>query len=186
MDLENAELDPQTWVHGYVQGNKKAAERLAEHLLATLQRRIKRLGVPTQDVDDISQSCAVEILSRIDEFDSSKGHLDAWINGFALNAVRMHRRSMGTKRTQNLSMEEYPNLGYEVANATSRKDVLARALQSIDIIDRELLHLRFAMNLSSTEIGEISNMNSAQARKRISRAVERLRRDPLMRQLLSN
>lgn len=185
MSLESAEINPHGWIKGYVSGDEVATEKLANHVVATLQRKIRRLGVSPQDVEDLSQACAMEVLRRMKEYDPSRGQLESWIGGFALNAVRMHRRAMAGRKLKDLPIEEMPNLGYEVAAATTRKDLLLRALETIDIVDRELLHLRFALNLSSAEIAVVSNMNAAQARKRISRAVEKLRQHGAVQQLLT-
>ena len=184
MSLELSDFNPQGWVRNYVAGDEKAGEKLADHVLATLQRKLRRFGVPPQEAEDLAQTCAVEILRRIKEYDPDRGQLEAWVGGFALNAVRMHRRSLIGKRTKDLAIDEIPNLGYEVGIAATRRDLLAAAVESLDIMDRELLHMKFSMRLSSQDIASCSDMNAAQVRKRISRAVERLRQHPSVRELL--
>jgi RNA polymerase sigma factor (sigma-70 family) len=185
LSIESPEVNPQAWVQSYIEGDAGAGERLAEHVIATLQRKMRRFGVPPQEAEDLAQNCALEILRRINEYDEAKGQLDAWVGGFALNAVRMHRRSLIGRRAKDLPIEELPNLAYEVGAASTRKDNLLQALESLDVMDRELLHLRYSLRLSSADIAASSDMNAAQVRKRISRAVEKLRQHPAIRQLLT-
>lgn len=186
MSIDSPEINPQGWIIGYVNGDKLAGERLAEHIRVTLHRKMRRYGVAPQESEDLAQNCVLEILRRIGEYEPAKGSLEAWVGGFALNAVRMHRRSLVGKRAKDMPIDDLPqNYGLESPALANRRDLLAAALESLDLLDRELLHMRFAMRLSSQEIASASDMNAAQVRKRISRAVERLRQHPVIRELLT-
>lgn len=52
------------------------------------------------------------------------------------------------------------------------------------MIDRELVTMRFSLEMSFDDIAKAANITPVNARKRVSRAVERLRRDPVVREAL--
>lgn len=185
MSLELSDSNPQAWARSYVAGDEKAGEKLAEHVLATLERKLRRFGVSPQEADDLAQHCAVAILRRIKEYNPERGELEAWVGGFALNAVRMFRRFKAGHRPKDLPIEEFPTFGYEVGIAATRRDLLAAAVESLDVVDRELLHMKFSLKMSSADIAACSDMNPAQVRKRLSRAVEKLRQHPAVHELLT-
>jgi RNA polymerase sigma factor (sigma-70 family) len=60
------------------------------------------------------------------------------------------------------------------------------ALNKLAKKDRNLLSMKFGMGLSSDEIAEQVKMSPTQVRKRISRAIERLRRQPAIQDILSS
>jgi RNA polymerase sigma factor (sigma-70 family) len=70
--------------------------------------------------------------------------------------------------------------------ATSKRAGLDMALNKLAKKDRNLLSMKFGMGLSSDEIAEQVKMSPTQVRKRISRAIERLRRQPAIQDILSS
>lgn len=184
MNVETHDGSLQGWINGYRAGNSRAAESLARRVIEATQRKIRRYGLSQQDSEDLAQACTIEVLRHIEDFDTARGNLDSWVAGFAFNSVRVHRRT-AFRRPGDLPLDLLPNLTFD-SQETTEHDALAEALKSLDMIDRELLHMKFGLEMSSQEIADSCDLNAAQARKRISRAVERLRRHPAVHAALQH
>lgn len=168
----------------YGRGDQWAGEQLEMVVRSLLSRRIRRCDVSQQEADELIQESIFQVFSRIGEYCESKGNFDAWISGFAMNSVRAHRRRETRTRTTSIPVEDTFELSYEIAPHDGERQLLSEAINTLDLIDRELLHMRFSLGMSSDEIAKNSNLNAPQVRKRISRAMERLRRHPSIRQVL--
>ncbi len=166
-----------------ISGDELAREALAIEIRDAVRLKLKVLGLPQVDIDDLAQDCTIEIMRRIDVFDSNRGSLEAWMSGFAKNAFRMWARANAIRKTEyQAELSDEP--GYEIFQSSEPRAALATALETIQIVDRELLYMRFTLGLSSDEIAKNTQMNSAQIRKRISRAVEKLRTHPSVAKLV--
>jgi DNA-directed RNA polymerase specialized sigma24 family protein len=66
----------------------------------------------------------------------------------------------------------------------SGSGAVEEAIGLLNPIDQELLQMRFGFGYSFDEIAEMADMTSVNARKRVSRAVESLRRHPGLRREL--
>ena len=177
MDKDSRDADLRSWLRGYMEGDARAGELLAGHVLATARRRIKGYGVPASDVDDLAQSCALEVLRHAGEFDPSRGRLDAWVGGFAFNTVRQYRRQARVGQTGR-HVEAF-------AGKARISAALTLALSSLSIDEKKLLHLRFVERLTSCEIAHAVNRSPEAVRQQISRMVEKLRKHPSIHQLLN-
>lgn len=165
-------------------GDEVAKNLLAFEIRDAITLKLSRLGLPQIDVEDLAQDCTIEILRRIETFDLSRGSLDAWMSGFAKNAFRMWARSSAVRKAQyQADLSDEP--AYEIAEMAEPRAALASALESVAMVDRELLFMRFSLGLSSEEIARNTTMNPAQVRKRISRAVEKLRNHPSIQRLVA-
>lgn len=170
----------------YAKGDRIAGDNLATHLNRILNRKLRRYGIAAQEIDDLAQSCVLEVLRRIHEFDSGRGGLDAWVGGFASNAAKQFWRIEFDRKRSLIPIEEISDMCNETQIESAERGAIESALGSLNAFDAELISMRFALQMSSEEIASASNLNAAQARKRISRAVERLRRHPAMRELLAS
>jgi RNA polymerase sigma factor (sigma-70 family) len=83
-----------------------------------------------------------------------------------------------------MPVDELAELEFATEESEATRDLLRTAMASLDGLDRELLQMRYALCMTSEEIAASNNLNAPQVRKRISRAVERLRRHPAIHQLL--
>ncbi|MGI8923219.1 MAG: sigma-70 family RNA polymerase sigma factor [Fimbriimonadales bacterium] len=140
-------------------------------VLALSRRSVSRFGFAKQEMDDLAQSCAVEVVQQLRAFNPYRGSFEAWISGFAWNVVRGYRS--GHRRQARA-------LPGDLARPVSETDPCLRnaiftAMEDMLPSERQLLDLRFVMQLSSDEIAEFTSISASQARKRISRALERIR-----------
>lgn len=165
-------------------GDHTAEDRLANHVLEYAKRRVRILGVSADDTPDVAQACTVEVLRHLGDFDANKGRFDGWVSGFALNSVRAYNRGARKLRAE-VALEDVPEPTVDDGLASSKRAGLETALGKLTARDKNLLSLRFGMGLSSEEISAQVNMSPTQVRKRISRAIERLRRQPAIQDIIS-
>lgn len=178
-------IDSTSLLRQYLEGDANAGEVLATQIRTVLYRRFRRLAVTSAVIDELVQDCMLQVFARLPEYSPIKGAFDSWIGGFAVNALRTHRRRESRARTTALPVEELQELSYDPSRDDNDRDLLTSALDSLDVLDRELLYMRFSLGMSSDEIATSSDLNAPQVRKRISRAVERLRRHPAVGQILN-
>ena len=179
-----ASTDYPSLLSAYLRGDRQAGESLAGSVRNLLVRRIRHLVGSETLAEDLAQDCLLQIFARLSEFDSEKGVFEAWVGGFALNAARSNRRREMRSRMTTMSVDDVPEPGYEPVQFESDRDLLQAAMLALDLVDREMLHMKYALGMSSDEMAEACGLNAPQVRKRLSRAVERLRRNPAIGQLL--
>jgi RNA polymerase sigma-70 factor (ECF subfamily) len=146
---------------------------------------VRILGVSADDAPDVAQACTVEVLRHLGDFDATRGRFDGWVSGFALNSVRAYNRGARKLRAE-VALDDVAEPIIVENAATSKRAGLDMALNKLAKKDRNLLSMKFGMGLSSDEIAEQVKMSPTQVRKRISRAIERLRRQPAIQDILSS
>lgn len=171
------------WVKQYCDGDVAAGTSLGAYIRDVLARRFRGMGMPPQDIPDLVQDCTVAVLQEISRFDPEKGSFEGWITGFARNTARAWWRAMYSAKATLVDYDSVP-LVEDRRNEPelSASGDLEEALSVLNPIDQELLQMRFGSGMSFDEIADSANITSANARKRVSRAVETLRRQPALRQ----
>lgn len=166
-------------------GDTTAVDRLAHDILDFVNRRVRAFGVPAGDAADVAQNCTIEVLRHLDDFNPNLGRFDGWISGFALNSARAYNRGARRLRTE-VPLEEVPELYTEESGAATQRRGLAAALDKLEPEDQKLLAYKFGLGMTSEEVGVRMKMSATQVRKRVSRALERLRQQPAIRELIED
>jgi RNA polymerase sigma-70 factor (ECF subfamily) len=99
----------------------------------------------------------------------------AWLVAIAANEARQSIRRRARRTVLDISSLDAPG-GDDPADHISTLD-LARVLRGLSPDDRALLALRFAAGLDSTEIAAQLGMSASGVRSRLSRLIDRLRKD---------
>jgi RNA polymerase sigma-70 factor, ECF subfamily len=99
----------------------------------------------------------------------------AWLVAIAANEARQAIRRRGGRIVLDISVLDAPG-GGDPADHISTLD-LARVLRGLSPDDRTLLALRFAAGLDSSEIAAQLGMSASGVRSRLSRLIDRLRKD---------
>lgn len=169
------------WARQTGQGDFSNSEQLVLFLRSLLTKRFIQLGLHADESEELAQECLIDVIQNLAKFDSERSSLPTWVNGFARTSIRSWRRREYGRRSNEINYDST----HETAIVDERLDAIdnsvSSSLQKLHVIDQELLHMRFNLGLSFDEISERTDMTSANARKRLSRAVERLRRDPDLR-----
>ena len=101
--------------------------------------------------------------------------LRPWLMTIAANEARQLIRSQGRRHLREIALLDPTAPAADIGVAT-RID-LANALGTLDPRDRTLLGLRYLAGLDSSEIAREVGMSATAVRSRMSRALDRLRRE---------
>jgi RNA polymerase sigma-70 factor (ECF subfamily) len=161
----------------HLSGDRWASDQLVEHTRRIVERRLRALGLAGETAYDATQESLLQILGKLDRYEPGRGTYAAWVGSFALNAARelrrRARRYVSGERAWDVSDT---GDGVDSRAAFEGSASLREAIRSLPVDDRELLFFRFELGMTSKEIAVRRQMNDPQVRKRISRALEKLRR----------
>ncbi len=180
----NAQIAPEELLSLTGLATPAARESFVEMARRVLDLRFRQAGIKPNEAEDLTQECLVELISNYRRFDPEKGSLESWISGFAKNAVKAWWRRELSKRNTELSYSQTPEAGLAVTEQMMEISAVKYGLSELCVVDRELLYMRFALGMSFDDIAKNTDLSSVNARKRVSRAVEKLRRDPAIRESL--
>jgi RNA polymerase sigma-70 factor (ECF subfamily) len=126
--------------------------------------------LPAGEAEDAAQESLLRIFFRASEFDPKRDAL-AWVLGIAAWQIRTHRTRARRRREEALTAAEDP----EHPDRSPEADALARELAAE--LDRALAALSTsdAATLLAYARGEKPDVPGATFRKRVERALERLR-----------
>jgi len=133
-------------------------------------RNARRLGVPDESADDVTQEVFIVVHRRLSSFNGSS--LRAWIFGILLRKVSDHRRSYRRKRSRNVPLDIA--LGSEELSAidvganptgwadnTESRLFLEKLLAALDEDKRTLLILAELEQWTLREIAELYGSNTS-------------------------
>jgi RNA polymerase sigma-70 factor, ECF subfamily len=128
------------------------------------------------DADDVTQETLISAHRSFAEY-RGDGSVRAWLLGIARNKClqyleKARRRSAGLARG---SGRHESSTGEETLGAKRRADRARALLEQVKPSDREALLLRFGADLSFKEVAAACGIDEPAARKRVSRALMRLR-----------
>ena len=129
--------------------------------------------------DDVVSESMLAALEHLERWDPERGTFAAWLFVIAQRklvdqqrAYQRIRRLVG--RIQNLGEPQDEPDALEQVLAQERASEVREALQRLPVKDREVIALRYAAGLSGEEIAAVLGISHVAARKRLSRAQQRL------------
>jgi RNA polymerase sigma-70 factor (ECF subfamily) len=110
-------------------------------------------------------------------FDPKRGAARAWMFGIARNAAldELRRRSRMAELPPEPEDRTSPGPP-ELAEAGARREVVLRALETLEQRERELIALRFDGGLSHAEIAQVLDVTATNASTMVHRVVTKLRK----------
>ena len=128
------------------------------------------------EAEDITQETLLDAHAAFAAF-RGEGTVRAWLFGIARRKCARHVEK-STRRTSRLRLvhdADRDGNAEELLALRQRAESARTALSTIRPSEREAVVLRFAGELSFREVGEACGIDEAAARKRVSRALARLR-----------
>jgi RNA polymerase sigma-70 factor, ECF subfamily len=128
------------------------------------------------DADDITQETLIAAHQGFREF-RGDGSLRGWLFGIARNKCLQHLEKNRRRAAQHKAIagaDAEPGLD-EMLGAKKRAAKARALLEQVRPSDRDALLLRFGADLSFKEVAAACGIDEATARKRVSRALLRLR-----------
>ncbi len=148
-------------------------QRYADQLYAYALARTGSTAV----ADDIVSDTMVEALTALERYDPRRGSLAAWLFTIAGRRIIDRRRDQSRFRRALSRLGKTETHSDDIADAAVRSDEARRvlaALADLPASDRELIILRYAADLNSTQIGEVLGLSAGAVRMRLSRVMKRL------------
>lgn len=152
-----------------------------EHLVATHQQSVFRLAYlflgDSDDAEDISQETFIHAYRALNRFDPARP-FRPWLMKITTNLCRNWHR--GVRRywgaLQNLlNTESRPESTSEQAEHNVDNENLLKAMNRLPIADRQVIYLRYFLECSEVETGEILGIALGTVKSRSHRALERMR-----------
>jgi RNA polymerase sigma-70 factor (ECF subfamily) len=143
-------------------------------------RMMRRLGIPTANLDDAVQDVFVTLHRRLGEYDG-RASVRSWLFGFVSHVARDHRRRYRRKVAPcvptpsdsgaDLAMASANPSPVALAERSERVALLNRILDSLDDGKREILVLSFLEQMTVPEIADLLglNLNTAYSRLRAAK-----------------
>lgn len=168
-----------------------ATEYAEQQFFASLRPRIERmvrryLGSGDEDIEDLTQECLIRVYNSLEHLrDADK--LDPWLQVLVRNTVftwlRERRREMEIcSLGLEADTEAEPCASYE--DETLLYIVLQEVLQTLSEEDRQMIEMRYGDGMRYHEIAQAMQINEEAVRKRINRALVRLRTHPIVKAIL--
>jgi RNA polymerase sigma-70 factor (ECF subfamily) len=129
------------------------------------------LGSQTE-ADDAVQETLLAAHAAFDGY-RNEGSLRAWLFGIARRRCARAKDQRGSVHASSDPTEE--RTAEELLEVRRRADTARALLERVRPTEREALLLRYTAELSFREVGEAAGIDEATARKRVSRALARLR-----------
>ena len=151
-------------------GDRTAFDPLFRRLWPLL-RGFARRFLPSHDADDAAQDALLRVFRRASEFDESRDAL-AWVLGVAAWQIRTHRTKARRRR------EDFSDAPPEREDPAASPEDQAEARELAVLLDRALAELspEDASTLTAYARGERPDLPGATFRKRVERALARLKR----------
>jgi len=158
-------------------GNPREALALtARHHGAAVGRLCMALLGSQAEADDLLQETLLDAHAAFADY-RGDGSLRAWLFGIARRkcARYLERNTRRTARLRLVHDADRDGNAEELMQLRQRAEAARSALSDIRPSEREAVVLRYAGELSFREVGEACGIDEAAARKRVSRALARLR-----------
>ena len=125
--------------------------------------------------DDVTSTAMLNIVRAFDTFDARKGNLDGWVYRITRNALYSYmRQSRETADIDGIpeSLVAYTDDGFDLDD---HGKLVRGLLELLSDEERELVYLRYWLELSATEIADVTGLNPSTIRTRLHRAIGRMR-----------
>jgi len=160
------------------QGDGDAWEVLVRQYQQPAFRLAYLLLQDSAEAEDVAQETFLRAFQALDRFDLSRPMLP-WLLSIAANLARNRRRSIGRffAAVQRLGREETQLVGGVVDGHEQRwqNRALWEAVQRLGHADREVIYLRFFLELSVEEAAQTLEVAPGTVKSRLNRALKRLR-----------
>ncbi len=168
--LEQAQCD--VWVLDAQAGDKSALDGLFRSFNPALVHYLACLGVPSADIDDVSQKAWLKVLSRIKKLNDPRA-FRAWLFKSArwqhLDELKCFHQNAIAYDT-----EAVESCLAELPDANNATELMA-AFEQVSSNARQILWLHYFSGLSVAEVAFILSCPQGTVKSRLSKAREQLR-----------
>lgn len=150
--------------------NPRAQRKLYDIALPYLNSVCRRYLADVSARNDALQETFINIFTKIDQFDSTKGEFKSWSARIAINVCIQHSQRYASRREIELSTTEYQiPINSDVFSRITNEEVL-KILSRMPIEYYQVFNLFVVDGFSHDEIASMLKIKSSLSRKRLARA----------------
>lgn len=133
-------------------------------------------GLSRVEADDVAAQTFLDALEALPRY-REQGRFAGWLFSIARNRMRDHFRAASRERTfeQTAEPQEHASIPDRI-DQERKVEALSGLIAGLEPAQRELLHLRFAADLTFREIAHVVEDNEEAVKKRLYRLLASLRR----------
>ena len=170
-------MDESTLVRHAANGDAAAWESLmVAHQEAVFRLAYLLLGDP-DDAEDVAQDSFLRAWKHLKSFDAARP-LRPWLLSITANLARNRRRSAGRYFAALMRAFRDEPASDSIEERSAQKfqaSELWQAVQKLNVLDQQIVYLRYFMDLPVAETAEILRVAEGTVKSRLSRAIEKLR-----------
>jgi RNA polymerase sigma factor (sigma-70 family) len=159
-------------------GEVSAYEELVRRYQSIAHRTAYLITGQAAEAEDAAQQAFVKAYRALDRFDPGRP-FRPWLLRIVGNEARNLRRSAGRRAAMELALAREPEIvepsPEREAVALERREALLKALAGLSEADRQVIALRYFLDLSEAEMAEALDVAPGTVKSRLSRALGRLR-----------
>lgn len=151
---------------------------LYDHYFEAIFRFVHRKVGSMDDAGDITSLVFMKAMANIKKYEDRGFPFSSWLYRIASNEVVMHFRKLKKDQVMELDLLKVNSLVSEIDDATQKEQLiqlLTSELQKMPEDLQNLIEYRFFDLLSFKEIGGILNVKEDAAKRRVYRALEKLK-----------
>jgi RNA polymerase sigma-70 factor (ECF subfamily) len=127
--------------------------------------------------EDVTAQAFERAYRKQRSFRATRGSREAWLFGIARNAALDELRKRKRRAGLHVDLEDVSSpTPAEYAELTLRRETVRAALITLDPREQDIVALKFAGELSHTEIAKVLRISESNAGTRLHRALEKLRK----------
>ena len=124
--------------------------------------------------EDVTSSVFLAVLTNFWRFDAARGEFKAWILTIARNLTQNHRQKAYVRRE--ICVGEIPEQSYEGDFEEPENQTVHRILAGLSVQEREFLAMRYALDMTNSEIAAAVGISVGAVSNRYSRLLEKCRK----------
>lgn len=128
-----------------------------------------------EDAEDATAEVFIVLLKNIQSYDPQKGSVSTWVNRVAHNAVEDYCRKFYRRKEVSSPADSKDAEGeWEPENEVNQR--VYSILRHLSEEERSFLALRYEMNMTNSEIGELMGLTPEAVSQRYHRLLEKCRK----------
>ena len=157
-------------------GDARAYATAWTELGPMVRRLVGRFFGPGAEVSDLAQEVFLRFFRRIDDLRTPDG-LKGFLAGICLGVARNELRRVRVRRWVRLTLNgDVPDAPSDAPDLEAREALrrLYQVLDRVSVEDRSLFVARFLEKMEMAEVAEVHSLSYGTAKRRVSRAIERI------------
>ena len=135
----------------------------------------KLIGASSEDIEETVSDVFIRFWNDIGRVDLSRGSIKAYISVLAQSIAKNKLKELSRRKEMPLDETEASS-DRPIENYIDR-EALIQALNRLDSTDRKIVMMRFYYTIPHAEIAKLVGMSEAAVRKRLERALKKLRKE---------